>query len=417
MTTTSEGTTRPQQARALYTSLAAGDRAALEELLSPGFEGTLSPGMPFGIGGHHRGATAMRRDGWGAIARHFRARAEPESLTELADGRVLVTGRYTGHGHSGAELDAPFAHVLTFAGDRISALVQYTDTARWADAAGPGVHSPSALTVDVTAGIATVRLDRPEHHNAIDPAMSRDLREAATRIAQDPSVRVVVLAGNGALFTAGGDLALFAATPGQDLPGLLRRMVDDYHAAVERLTGIDAPVVAAVQGPAAGGGLGLVCAADVAVATPQAVFAVGHGRLGLTADGGLSWFLPRLIGLRRAQEMFLLHRRLTAAEALDWGLLTAVVPADQLDDEVAAIAHRLADGATAAIGAQRRLLRHSFDTGLRDQLAREQATLVQAAGTTDAREGIDAFRHGRPPVFSGRQAMDAPVASTEAGHG
>ncbi|WP_068799250.1 enoyl-CoA hydratase/isomerase family protein [Pseudonocardia sp. HH130630-07] len=255
------------------------------------------------------------------------------------------------------------------------------------------------VSTTVRDGVATIRLDRPDRNNAIDPAMCRDLREATTRLAEDPSVRVVVLGGNGPLFTAGGDITVFASTPGGQLPGVLRRMVDDYHAALDRLAGLEIPLVAAVHGAAAGGGLGMVYAADVAIAAEDAVFTVGHGKLGLTPDGGLTWFLPRLVGLRRAQEMLLLHRKLTAAEALGWGLLTRVVPADRLEDETATLARRLADGPSGAIGGQRRLLRHSFDTGLREQLAAEQATMVHAAGSREVAEGIRAFTERRAPDF------------------
>jgi 2-(1,2-epoxy-1,2-dihydrophenyl)acetyl-CoA isomerase len=126
-------------------------------------------------------------------------------------------------------------------------------------------------------------------------------------------------------------LSVFAATARGRLPNQLRRMVDSFHLAIERLTSIDAPVVAAVRGGAAGGGLGLLYAADIAVAADDARFAVGYGALGLTADGGNTWFLPRMVGMRRAQELFLLNRRLTAQEALEFGLVSQLAPSDAVD--------------------------------------------------------------------------------------
>ena len=124
--------------RRLYDSLAALDLPALDEILDPDFHGALAPGMPFGVGGEHHGAHAMRRNGWGAIGRHFVARAEPERFLPLVDGRILVTGRYVGHGRNGgAPLDAPFAHIITVIDGRIAGLEQYTDTARWVAAAPP----------------------------------------------------------------------------------------------------------------------------------------------------------------------------------------------------------------------------------------------------------------------------------------
>jgi len=147
-----------------------------------------------------------------------------------------------------------------------------------------------------------------------------DLAEAATQIAERSDVRAVLIAGNGPNFTVGGDLSLFAGTAREQLPNRLRRMIDSFHLAIERLTSIDAPVVAAVRGGAGGGGLGLLYAADIVVAADDARFALGYSALGLTADGGNTWFLPRMVGMRRAQELFLLNRRLTAQEALQYGL-------------------------------------------------------------------------------------------------
>ncbi|MDN5914021.1 MAG: enoyl-CoA hydratase-related protein [Pseudonocardia sp.] len=385
-------------ARRLYDALADGDAAALDALLDPAFVGVLADGMPDG-GGTHEGAEAMCRDGWGAIGRGFRARAVPQRFLELADGRLLVTGHYSGAGRGGGTaLDAAFAHLFTVGDGRFTHLEQYTDTARWRDAASPF----TTLTLRVTDGVADVRLNRPEHGNAIDVAMARDLREAATRIAEDSSVRVVLLRGNGPMLTTGGDIDLFSGLEDAELPPLLRRMIDDYHQALERLAEIDAPLVVGVRGAAAGGGLGLVCTADYAIAATDAVFAVGYGRIGLTADGGTTWYLPRLVGMRRAQEMFLLNRRLTADEACQWGLVNRVVPADDVDAEAETVAAGLAAGPTRAFGGMRRLLRRSYETPLGDQLHAERNAIVDVAATGDAAEGITAFAERRRPRFTGR---------------
>jgi 2-(1,2-epoxy-1,2-dihydrophenyl)acetyl-CoA isomerase len=137
-TTTTDGAATAQLVQRLYDALAALDLPALEELLDPGFHGVLAAGMPFGVGGEHHGAEAMRRNGWGAIGRYYVANAEPERFLPLVDGRMLVTGRYIGHGRDGGgPLDAPFAHIVTVSGGRITGLEQYTDTARWVEAAPP----------------------------------------------------------------------------------------------------------------------------------------------------------------------------------------------------------------------------------------------------------------------------------------
>jgi 2-(1,2-epoxy-1,2-dihydrophenyl)acetyl-CoA isomerase len=385
-------------ARALYAALAAGDRAQLDVLLHPEFTGHIAKGMPFGTGGDHDGPAAMRRNGWGAIARHFEARAEPERFLDLADGRLLVTGRYRGRGkQGGAALDAAFAHLIGIDQGRIKSLEQFTDTARWHDAAG----LLRTVLLSFEAGVATLRLNRPDKGNAIDERMAADLAEAATQIAERSDVRAVLIAGNGPNFTVGGDLGLFAGTAREQLPNRLRRMIDSYHLAIERLTSIDAPVVAAVRGGAGGGGLGLLYVADIVVAADDARFALGYGALGLTADGGNTWFLPRMVGMRRAQELFLLNRRLTAQEALEFGLVSRLAPSDAVEGEAVALAAKLAAGPTRAFGAARRMLRQSFETGLSDQLDAEKESIIAASGTDDAREGIAAFAAKRQPQFRG----------------
>ncbi len=394
-----EPDTSADLARALYTALAAGDRDRLDALLHPQFTGRLALGMPFDIGGSKDSAEAMRRHGWGTIARHFEASAEPEDFLHLTDGRLLVTGRYRGRGRqSGAPLDAAFAHLITIAQGRIISLEQYTDTAAWQDAAGP----LRTVLLDFSDDIATLRLNRPDKGNAIDTDMAADLAEAATQIAHRTDVRAVLISGNGPNFTVGGDLSLFAGTAREQLPELLRRMIDSFHLAIERLTGIDAPVVAAVRGGAGGGGLGLLYAADIVVAADDARFALGYGALGLTADGGNTWFLPRMVGMRRAQELFLLNRRLTAQEALEYGLVSRLAPAVSVEKEAATIAATLASGPTLAYGAVRRMLRQSYETSLSDQLDLEKAAIVAAAHSDDAQEGIAAFIAKRRAVFIGR---------------
>src|ERR1700688_2843702 len=386
-------------ARDFYVALAAGYRAQLDALLHPQFTGRTAEGMPFGIGGDHDSPAAMRRNAWGAIARHFEARAEPERFLDLADGRLLVTGRYRGRGkQGGAPLDAAFAHLIAIDEGRIKALEQYTDTARWREAAGP----LRTVLLGFTGGIATLRLNRSDKGNAIDTDMAADLAEAATQIAEKADVRAVLITGNGPNFTVGGDLGLFAGTAREQLPNKLRRMIDSYHLAIERLTSIDAPVVAAVRGGAGGGGLGLLYGADIVGAGDDARVALGYGALGLTADGGNTWFLPRMVGMRRAQELFLLNRRLTAQEALAFGLVSRLAPSDAVDTEAAALPATLAAGPTRAYGAVRRMLRQSFETGLADQLDTEKESIVAASRSDDAQEGIAAFVAKRRPQFRGQ---------------
>ena len=210
-----------------------------------------------------------------------------------------------------------------------------------------------------------------------------------------------MITGSGQNFTVGGDLAVFAETAREQLPHQLRRMIDSYHLAIERLTGIDAPVVAAVRGGAGGGGLGLLYAADIVIAADDARFALGYGALGLTADGGNTWFLPRMVGMRLAQQLFLLNRRLTAQEALEFGLVSRLAPNDAVEAEAVALAATLASGPTRAYGAVRRMLRRSFESSLSDQLEAEKELIIAASRSDDAHEGIAAFIAKRRPQFRG----------------
>ena len=393
-------------ARHLYDALAAGDAGSLRELLHPSFTGHATEGLPLGLGGDYDSPEAMTGDFWWAIGRHYRARAEPQQFLALADGGLLVLGRYTGTARAGGgRLDAAFAHVLRFTDGRISELTQYTDSARWAGALPPataGHRDLRAVRYEVDQAVATIQLNRPAAGNAIDVTLVQDFYQAVLRAADDPAVRAVLLCGAGRSLSAGGDLAMFAGLEKGELPRRLRQMIDLYHLALDRLTRIDAPVVCAVRGAAAGGGLGLLHAADVVIAAEDSKFAFGYAALGLPSDGGNTWFLPRLVGLRRAQQLMLLNRVLTAPEALDWGLVTELVPAADVEDRARQLAGQLAAGPTRAFGRMKRLLRDSWTTGLPYQLSAETEQMAEAGASDDAAEGIAAFMAKRRPAFHGR---------------
>ena len=199
-------------------------------------------------------------------------------------------------------------------------------------------------------------------------------------------------------FCGGGDLKGFAGR--DDLPTHLREILGPLHVAITQLVRGDAPVVAAVQGSAAGAGIGLVGASDLVVAGESAKFVMAYTGVGLTPDGSSSWFLPRLVGLRRALELTLTNRVLSAAEALDWGLITEVVPDDELTAEAEALAARLAAGPAPALAAAKRLLHTSLEETLETHLAREAEAISAASGTPEGQEGVAAFVEKRPPVFN-----------------
>ncbi len=256
------------------------------------------------------------------------------------------------------------------------------------------------LLVDVADGVARLTLDRPEVGNAIDLPLARLLLDAASRCEADPAIRCVVLTGAGRLFCAGGDVAAMKAA-GDDLPAMLHELIETLHEAIVVLARMPKPLLTLVNGPAAGAGFSLAILGDVVLSARSAHYTPAYGAIGLTADGGLSWLMPRLVGLRRAQEIVLTNRRVKADEAETIGLVTRVVDDEALAAEGSATATRLADAPVAAIGAVRGLLATSFETDLADQLDRELRSMTQAAAGGEAREGLAAFFAKRPPNFRG----------------
>jgi 2-(1,2-epoxy-1,2-dihydrophenyl)acetyl-CoA isomerase len=257
------------------------------------------------------------------------------------------------------------------------------------------------LRLEVGDGVAHLELNRPEAANAITLELARELDVVSRLLREDLSVRAVLLSGAGKMFCGGGDVKTFAGR-GPDLPAHLREVTTFLHTAISRLVRCDAPVIAAVQGSAAGAGLGLVAAADLVFAAESARFVMAYTGIGLTPDGSSTWFLPRLVGVRRALELTLTNRALTAPEALEWGLVNRVVPDDQLSAEARALAAQLAVGPTRSYGAAARLIRQSLDETLESQMERESEVLSEAAARPDAIEGLAAFVEKRPPRFTGR---------------
>lgn len=265
----------------------------------------------------------------------------------------------------------------------------------------PAGQDDPRVELSICGAVAHLRLVRTAAGNAIDPAWVASLDGAVTACTAAPGVRAVLISAAGTSFSVGGDLRHFRSTLHR-LPEELGEMISGYHATLDRLAALPVPVVCAVQGAAAGGALGLLWCADVVLAADDAKLATGYAALGLSGDGGSSWFLPRLVGLRRARELILENRTLSAAEALEWGLVSRVVPPDRLDAEAKEVAARLAAGPTVAYAEMRRLLARSLGVGLGDQLDAERSAIVRCGATADAVEGIAAFTERRPPRFAGR---------------
>lgn len=259
----------------------------------------------------------------------------------------------------------------------------------------------SRITLDIADDIATIRLVRTEARNAIDREWILELLDAVKGAVGTGAARAVMIAADGPAFTVGGDLKHFTANADR-LDDELNVMVGALSEAMALLAEAPMPVVCAAHGAVAGGGIGLLYVADVVIAAEDLKVATGFAHIALTGDGGWSYYLPRLVGLRRAQEMALENRVLGAAEALEWGLVTRVLPVDEVEAEARRVAERFAAGPTLSLAEQRRLLRESWDTPLREQLASELAAMTAIGRTADAREGVTAFAQKREPTFEGR---------------
>lgn len=253
----------------------------------------------------------------------------------------------------------------------------------------------------VADGIATIVLNRPQVMNALNAEMLRALRAAAGRAEQDTAARAVVVRGAGKAFLAGGDVAMFHANLPR-MPELVREGAAELHHAVLALRRAPKPVLASVHGAVAGAGVSLMAAADLAIAADGTKFTMAYSRLGTSPDGGATHTLPRQLGYRKALELILLSDAFDAQAALGLGLVNWVVGAEQLADETASIARRLAAGATLAFGEIKRLVYEGQDRTLETQLAAEAEAFARCAGTRDFAEGVTAFVEKRKPLFNGK---------------
>jgi len=259
----------------------------------------------------------------------------------------------------------------------------------------------TTLLFDVRDNVAHITLNRPEAANSINEEMGKDLMHAALRCDEDPEIRAVLISGAGKIFSGGGDLKAFSAK-GNQLPYHVKEITTYLHAAMSRLTRMDAPVVAAVHGAVAGAGMSIAIACDIVVAAETTRFMVAYTRAGLVPDGSSTYFLPRIVGLKRALELTLTNRMFSAQEALQWGLVTRVVPDNELLTQASAIAVQLAAGPTRAYGISKRLLHSGWTETLETQMENESQAIANSARTADAREGITSFLEKRPPKFKGQ---------------
>lgn len=263
----------------------------------------------------------------------------------------------------------------------------------------------SELLVTVGDGIGTITFNRPHALNAITPAVVDLFIDATDRLENDPAVRCVLIRGAGSDFMSGADVKGFydklTADRAAHRASMERRVVTG-HLAIHRIRRMPKPVIAVVQGACVGFGFSLLCCVDLAIASDDAYFMLAYRHVGLTTDGGASYFLPRIVGERRALEITLLGEKFDSAKALDLGIVNWVVPRDKLDAEALRVAGKFSTAATRAIGGAKRLIRNSLQSSWDEQSAREAEAIAEMVGSDDHLEGVTAFVEKRKPIFTGR---------------
>lgn len=252
---------------------------------------------------------------------------------------------------------------------------------------------------DRDGAVVRITLNRPDAANGMNALLARELAAAAARCDGDRSVKAVVLTGSGRFFSAGGDLRAMGTHEGST-KAVVKGIADDLHRAMSTFARMPAPLVVAVNGVAAGAGFGLAVSGDLVLAATSASFTMAYTRAGLSPDGGATYLLPRLVGLRRAQELIFTNRLLSAEEAAAWGLVTRVVPDEELADAAAELAGQLADGPLDAHGSVKQLLLTSFGNGPEEQMEIEARAIAANADGPAGREGVRAFLEKRKPEFA-----------------
>jgi enoyl-CoA hydratase/carnithine racemase len=261
------------------------------------------------------------------------------------------------------------------------------------------------MRMEIDGDVGTLTLDRPDELNAMSPTMIAELAVVAQWLADRAPIRALVVTGSGRAFSAGGDVTWFRRgldDPEADLVQSVRRGADVLHQAIVDFKRIPYPVIAAVNGPAAGAGFSLALMCDIRIASDAAFFACAYGRIGASPDGGMTYFLPRVIGPANAAELMLEDPNLTATDALERGLVSSVVPADELLAVATEKALELAAKSPHYVRMVKTLIWESLDNSLADHLQLERHGIADSMGTEDLRNGVTKFFAGEQPVFEGR---------------
>jgi 2-(1,2-epoxy-1,2-dihydrophenyl)acetyl-CoA isomerase len=258
-----------------------------------------------------------------------------------------------------------------------------------------------AIRLERDEGLAILTLARPEAANSVNRNFAEGFKAAVVSCNFDRSIKALLIRAEGGLFCAGADIEAFVEA-GSNLHYLIRDLTADFHEGLKTLAHMRKPVITAVQGATAGAGFGLALSGDIVVAARSATFALNYPTMGLSPDAGTTWILPRLVGVRKAQEMALLNTKLSAEQALDLGLITRVVDDVDLPAASIDIARRLVAGPSQALGAARQLIIEGLGRSYDDQLAAEAMSMVQTARNSDGLEGVAAIHANRPAAFGQR---------------
>lgn len=255
-----------------------------------------------------------------------------------------------------------------------------------------------AIVLEQSGPIARITLNRPDAANAMNDTMTRELADAARRC-DDGATKAVVLTGAGRFFSAGGDLRAIASSS-STAGRYVKSIADNLHRAISTFARMDAVLITAVNGVAAGAGFSLAVTGDLVLAADSASFTMAYTAAGLSPDGSASFYLPRLVGIRRTQELMLTNRKLSAGDALQWGLVTELVDGAELAARTDVVAEQIASGARQSASAVKKLLLTSVKNGLEEQMEWEGRLIAECADSPDGTEGINAFLEKRPPEFA-----------------
>lgn len=260
--------------------------------------------------------------------------------------------------------------------------------------------SEKTVTLEKENNIATVTLNRADNANTINLELVKDLYEAFKECHHDETIRAVIFTGNGSMFSGGGDLGSFVNEV-DNLGPFITDMTTYFHLAVTLMQRMEKPIVVAINGTAAGGGLSLALSGDIIISSDVAKFSAAYTAAGLSPDGSMTYIMPRLIGLKKTKELMITNRKITAKEALDMGLIDQVVKHDELKNIAMETAEKLSQGATKAYGAVKTLLADTFSSSLESHLEQEARSLNIRAQGHDGKEGVKAFIEKRKPSFKG----------------